>query len=305
MDRWRARGQGRAPQALELEEIAMVRRSLLVSWTLAAALLPLGCSKQPDETPANRPAVEAAAAPSATPAPAAAPTAASAPAAAPSSPAAATGSVSTLTGKITLTGTVPPRKPIKMNADANCSKQHTTAVLSEDIIADPKGMLQNVFVYVKTGLEGRTFAPPATAAVLDQKGCMYVPHVSGVMVNQKIQILNSDPTLHNVHALPKVGEFNVGMPRQNMAIERKFTQPEVMVHFKCDVHPWMSAWVGVLPHPFFAVSDAAGNYSIPDLPPGTYTIEAWHEKLGTQSQTLKVVAGQAPKLDFSFKAPTS
>jgi hypothetical protein len=155
-------------------------------------------------------------------------------------------------------------------------------------------------VYVKTGLEGRTFPVPATAAVLDQKGCMYTPRVLGVMTNQKIRILNSDPTLHNVHALPKKGEFNVGMPRAGMEIEKSFTDPEVMVHVKCDVHPWMSGWIGVLPHPFFAVSAADGSWSIPDLPAGTYTIEAWHEKLGTSTQTMTVGEGATLSLDFTF-----
>jgi hypothetical protein len=130
---------------------------------------------------------------------------------------------------------------------------------------------------------------------------MYHPRVIGVMVNQDIRLLNSDPTLHNVHALPKKGEFNVGMPRQNMEIVKKLSNPQVMVHFKCDVHPWMSAWVGVLEHPFFAVSDAAGAYSIPNLPAGTYTIEAWHEELGTRAQTVSVGESPAVALDFAFQ----
>src|SRR4030095_14592124 len=168
-----------------------------------------------------------------------------------------------------------------------------------------EGHLQNVFVYVKTGLEGKAFPTPTTSALLDQKGCVYIPHVMGVMVNQNIEIKNSDPTLHNVHAMPRKGEFNVGMPRQNSSINRKFDQEDVMVHIKCDVHPWMSAWVGVLPHPCFAVSDAAGNWTISGLPPGSYTVAALHEKLGTRSQPLTVEAGQSPKLEFTFESSGS
>jgi plastocyanin len=216
----------------------------------------------------------------------------------------ASGGGATLSGTTRFAGPAPVRKPIKMSADANCAKMHSGTVLSEDTIVDANGQLQNVFVYVKSGIQG-SFPPPATPAVLDQKGCMYAPRVTGVQVGQTIRILNSDPTLHNVHALPKKSkEFNIGMPRQGMEITRKFDQPEVMVQFKCDVHPWMASWVGVLPHPYFAVSDAAGAWSIAGLPPGTYTVEAWHAKLGTQSQTVAVTAGAVPAaVEFTFKPP--
>jgi len=207
----------------------------------------------------------------------------------------------TLAGTVQFDGPVPERKPIQMAGDMTCVQAHSTPVLSENIIVGAGGGLQNVFVYVKSGLEGRTFATPTTAAVLDQHGCMYRPRVLGVQVGQEIRILNSDPTLHNVHALPTKGEFNVGMPRQGMEIVRKFSEPEIMVHFKCDVHPWMSAWVGVLPHPYFAVSDSTGAFTIAGLPPGTYTVEAWHEKLGTQDRTITVGAEPMAQLDFTFE----
>ena len=207
----------------------------------------------------------------------------------------------TLAGTIRFEGEPPEREPIPMSSDPNCAKLHPSTVLSEDTIVGPDGGLQNAFVYVKSGVEAYSFPTPARAAELDQRGCMYHPRVIGVMVNQDIRILNSDPTLHNVHALPKRGEFNVGLPRQGTEIVRKFSEPEVMVHFKCDVHPWMSAWVGVLPHPFFAVTDSTGVYSIANLPAGTYTIEAWHEKLGTREQTVTVGEAPAAALDLTFR----
>ena len=219
-------------------------------------------------------------------------------------PAAPAGPPVTLTGTIHFEGAPPARKPIKMSADEGCHKQHTEPVLSEDVIVGASGGLKNVFVYVKSGLEGRQFAVPATAQVLDQKGCMYLPHVWGVMANQTVRILNSDPTLHNVHGIPASGkdEFNVGMPRKDMEITRVFKEAGA-VHFKCDVHPWMSSYGHVMTHPFFAVSDDTGAYTIANLPPGQYVIEAWQEKLGAQTANITVGEGGATTqtLDFTFK----
>lgn len=215
-----------------------------------------------------------------------------------------TGPTVTLSGTIHFEGTPPERKPIKMSADDNCAKQHTQAVLSEDVIVGAAGGLRNVFVSVKSGLEGRQFAAPADAMVLDQKGCTYIPHVWGVVANQTVRILNSDPTLHNVHGIPASGkdEFNVGMPRKDMEITRVFKEAGA-VRFKCDVHPWMLSYGHVMAHPFFAVSDDSGAYTIPNLPPGQYVIEAWQEKLGAQTATITVGEGgaTAQTLDFTFK----
>jgi len=219
-------------------------------------------------------------------------------------PAAPTGPTVTLSGTIHFEGAPPERKPIKMSADEICQKQHTGPVLSEDVIVGGNGGLQNVFVSVKSGLEGKAFAVPAGAVVLDQKGCMYSPHVWGVVANQTVRIRNSDPTLHNVHGIPASGndEFNVGMPRQDMEITRVFKEAGA-VRFKCDVHPWMLSFGHVMTHPFFAVSDGNGAYTIANLPPGQYVIEAWQEKLGAQTATITVGEGGATTqtLDFTFK----
>ncbi len=223
--------------------------------------------------------------------------------------AAAGGSAATLMGKVNLAGTAPERNPLKITGDAVCSKHHgDKPVLAEDVIVNEAGMLKNVFVYVKNGLEGHEFDVPEDPVVMDQKGCIYTPHVLGMMANQELKILNSDPTLHNIHALPKADgnkEFNVGMPRQGMEIKKTFAQPEVMVRVKCDVHPWMSSYVGVLSHPYYAVSAADGSFKIADLPAGQYTIEAWHEKYGTKTQTITVGDSPTAEVNFTFQATGS
>jgi hypothetical protein len=139
--------------------------------------------------------------------------------------------------------------------------------------------------------------------VLNQQGCHYTPHVFGVQVGQPLDILNSDDTLHNVHAAAQVNqEFNLGQPFKGMKTTRTFDKPEVMIPFKCDVHTWMNAFVGVLAHPYFAVSADGGKFSLKTLPPGTYEIEAWHEKLGTQTQTVTVGEKETKEITFTFMA---
>ncbi len=207
------------------------------------------------------------------------------------------GSVS---GKVSFNGTPPAPSKLDTGADPTCAAHSPQGVPNEELLVT-NGGLQNVFIYVKEGLPaGQTYPAPAVKAVLDQKGCRYVPHVLGLRTGQELEVLNSDPTLHNVHGLPKASkEFNLGMPIQGMKLKRKFDKAEVMVKFKCDVHPWMSAYVGVLDHPFFSVSAADGAFEIKDLPAGTYTLEAWHEKLGTQTAQVTVGDGAAAE-DFTF-----
>ncbi len=196
-----------------------------------------------------------------------------------------------------------PDTAIKMDADPVCAGLHTEAVHTEKVVAEA-GHLANVFVYVKEGLTG-SYSAPSEAHVLDQRGCQYFPHVSGLMVGQTLLIRNSDPTLHNIHALPKVNdEFNQGQPFQDMELEKSFTQSEVMVRFKCDVHPWMESWMAVLEHPFFAVSGSDGSFSIEGLPAGDYVVEAWHEELGTQTQSVTVGEDGTVEVNFDF-SPTA
>jgi plastocyanin len=165
------------------------------------------------------------------------------------------------------------------------------------------GKLANVFVYVKDGLGNYVFDTPTDPAIIDQKSCRYHPHVFGIRVGQPLQIVNSDGTLHNIHAMPKVNaEFNTGQPIQGMKTMHTFDKKEVMVPFKCDVHGWMNAYVGVMDNPYYAVSDADGKFELKSLPPGTYTIEAWQEKLGTMTQTVTLGAKDTKEVNFAFKA---
>jgi len=210
---------------------------------------------------------------------------------------------STISGVVKFEGKAPEARVIRMSSDPLCMPEGPT--VSEVILVGPGNGLQNVFVYVKDGLGDRTFAVPSTPVVLDQRGCKYVPHVFGVQVGQPVSIVNSDGTLHNVHAVPTVNaEFNFGQPAGVPEGRRIFDQPEVMVPFRCDVHGWMAAYAGVVPHPFFAVSAQNGRYEIKGLPAGTYTIEAWHERFGVQSRTVTVDGKGAATAAFAFKAST-
>jgi plastocyanin len=208
-----------------------------------------------------------------------------------------------LKGAVALNGSVPKNEPIRMNADPVCVKEAKGTPTQETYIVSADGKsLGNVFVYVKDGLSNYAYDAPAPMT-LNQQGCHYTPHVFGVRVGQPLDILNSDPTLHNIHAIPKVNrEFNNGQPIQGMKTSHSFTAKEVMVPFKCDVHGWMNAYVGVLDHPFFAVTDAEGKFDIKGLPPGTYTIEAWHEKLGAVTQSVTVGAKETKEIAFTMNA---
>lgn len=210
----------------------------------------------------------------------------------------------TIKGKVMFQGEAPKPRQIKMDADPNCVTMHTEPVYDKSVVINPDSTMQNVFVYVKKGLEGKNFPAPTQAAVFDQKGCEYHPRVFGVRAGQPIEILNSDPTLHNVHSMPTVNSpFNVGMPLQGMKLKKTFEKPEQMIKIVCDVHPWMNAYVGVMDHPYFASTGESGGFEINNLPPGQYEIEAWHEKAGTQSQTVTVAAQETKEITFTFQRP--
>jgi plastocyanin len=156
-------------------------------------------------------------------------------------------------------------------------------------------------VYVSDGLGTQTFQPPQQPAVLEQKGCQYKPHVLAVQSNEKINIVNSDETTHNIHPSPANNrEWNMTQPH-GMPLEKSFAREEVAIPVKCNVHPWMKGYIAVLKNPYFAVSDKEGHFSVKDLPPGSYTITAWQEKLGTSVQKITVGAGENKTLDFTFK----
>jgi hypothetical protein len=189
-----------------------------------------------------------------------------------------------------------------MSADPSCSKQHAGPVLTREIIADSKGGLQNVIVFIADGLGDRTFEVPKEPVVISQKGCMYQPHVLAMRANQPLEVLTRDPTSHNIHPTPANNrEWNKAeLPGAD--IEEVFPREEVAIPVKCNIHPWMRGYIAVFKHPYFVVTKEDGSFDLPSLPPGTYTVTAWHEKLGTTSQKITIGASETKELSFSFKS---
>jgi carboxypeptidase family protein len=219
-------------------------------------------------------------------------------------PAAATQGGATISGRVKFTGTKPTNPAIDMSEEPQCKSKYQTPPRAETVVVNANGTLANAFVYVKSGLPASaTYTAPATPAVIDQDGCHYVPHVFGIQVGQQLEIRNSDPLLHNIKAkATKNRPFNISQPRAGMKTTRTFNAPEVMVSLECNVHGWMNAYAGVLPHPFFAVTGSDGSFSIKGLPPGTYTVEAWHEKYGTQTASVTVAGTESKTAELTFAA---
>ena len=212
---------------------------------------------------------------------------------------AATPGAAVISGKVSLSSAPPATQKIKMAADPVCMQQHKDAVMSQEVVAK-EGGLQYALVYVKDGLTG-TFPPPAESVVINQAGCMYEPHVVALQVGQKLEIVNNDATLHNINCQPKSNKkFNIAQPMKGMKSVKVFDQPEIGVSFRCNVHPWMTAYAGVFSHPFYAVTDANGSFALKGLPAGTYAVEVWNEKLGTKSQSVTVADGESKQISFSL-----
>ncbi len=226
---------------------------------------------------------------------------AAAPAAAKSAP--DLSSAGSLKGRVLYEGEAPAPKKMPIQGNPECAVLHQGgSVLSEELLVT-NGGVANAFVYVKEGLEGYSFPAPSAPVTITNTKCIYAPHVSGAQVGQDVTFLNNDATLHNIHAYPKSNKaFNLGLPIVGMKQTKKFAQPEVMVPLKCDVHPWMIGYVGIVAHPYFAVTDAEGHFDLPNLPPGEYTVEVWHEKLGTQTQKVQIAAQAAGSADFKYAA---
>jgi len=206
-----------------------------------------------------------------------------------------------LKGTVKFGGTPPKAARIDMSADPLCANAHPAPVSTEEVVVDANGGLANVVIYVSDGLAGRTFQPPHEPAVLEQKGCQYKPHVLALQANQKLSVVNSDETTHNIHPNPNNNrEWNMTQPH-GMPLEQSFAREEIAIPVKCNVHPWMKGYIAVLKSPYFAVSDKKGGFEIKDLPPGSYVITAWQEKLGIQTQKVTVGAGESKALNFDFK----
>jgi plastocyanin len=207
----------------------------------------------------------------------------------------------TITGSVTFTGTRPVRKQIDMSANPACAKAHPLPQLSEDAVINDSGGVKNVFIWLKSGVPSGVWPVPANSATLDQKGCMYEPHVLGVMTYEDVKFTNSDSINHNIHPLPRTNqEWNESQPAGSPAIVKRFTRQEVMMPVKCNVHPWMRAFIGVVNHPFFAVTTADGTFKISGIPPGKYTIEAWQERYGVKDIDVTVSPKAQQAVNFEF-----
>lgn len=211
----------------------------------------------------------------------------------------------TITGKVVYVDNKPARKKVMMDEDPLCARLHSEPVYDEPFLVGgngPQYTLGNVFVYIKQGLEDKTFAPPDEPVVIEQKGCWFGPRVLGMQVGQTLNVNNSDPVTHNIHPLAQVNrEWNQSQNPGAEPLTRKFTQPEVMIRVKCNIHNWMHAWVGVVAHPYFAVTGADGSFQLRNVPPGTYTVEIWHEQLGRQERQVTLSAAGQSEITFGFK----
>jgi plastocyanin len=209
----------------------------------------------------------------------------------------------TVTGKVAFTGDKPKMATLDMSAQPKCESAHKgETVKSQEVVVNGNGTLKNAFVWIKAGLPDKQWAVPTNAIPLDQHGCMYEPHVIGVVAGQNIEVKNSDPLNHNIHPQPSVNaDWNESQSPGEPPKMKTFARQEVMIPVKCNVHPWMRSYIGVVNHPFFAVTGDDGTFTIKGLPPGTYTLEVWHEKYGTQDQQVTVGAKESKTVDFSIK----
>jgi plastocyanin len=208
-----------------------------------------------------------------------------------------------ITGTVTLDGAPPAPRKIIMTAGPECAKLHSSPLTYPEVVTGDHGALANVLVYVKSGLGSYRFDVPATPAALDQVGCMYEPHVLGLMAGQALEIKNTDPIVHNVHPVPHQNRaWNKSQPVGSAPIETSFEHPDFAIPVLCNLHPWMRAYLFVFAHPYFDVTSTAGSFELKNLPPGTYTIEAWQEKYGTQDQTVTLGPKESKSLAFTFKS---
>ena len=203
---------------------------------------------------------------------------------------------------VAYSGTVPPPKEFDMRIAPQCAAQHQQPVYDNSLLVEG-GRVANAVVWIKGGLEKWVFAPPAEPVVIDQKGCVYHPHVAAVMVGQAVEFVNSDPEAHNVHARPQVvTPFNFLMSRQGSKRTLTFDKAEVAVPVGCDIHPWMSAYVAVVGNPYFAVTPANGSVTLANVPPGEYVVGVWQEKLGTKEQRVTLEPRGTTSLQFAYTA---
>jgi plastocyanin len=206
-----------------------------------------------------------------------------------------------ISGRVLFTGARPAMPVIDMSSNPQCERQHHTPQKAETVVVNTNGTLRNVFVWIKDGLPPARWTPPAESARLDQNGCVYSPHVLGIMEGQQLEVLNSDPVNHNVHAESHINPpWNESEPPRAEHKFKHFDSPEVLFAMTCSVHPWMRSYVGVSPHPFFTVTGDDGSFSLKGVPPGTYTVEAVHEKYGSKAGKLTLAPSGSATLDFTY-----
>jgi len=208
-----------------------------------------------------------------------------------------------ITGTVRLEGEPPKFKPLNMAAEPACVQANPSPVYPPIVITGAKGALANVVVYIKENLDDYKFDTPSAPVTLDQKNCMYEPHVLAMMTNQDFHVTNSDATLHNIHPVPRQNHtWNQSQPQGAGPIDRSFPNPELAIPVNCNVHPWMRGYLFVFRHPYFAVTGKDGAFSLAGLPPGTYTIEAWQERYGVQDQTVTIGPKESKSISFTFGA---
>ncbi|MGH7893553.1 MAG: cupredoxin domain-containing protein [Candidatus Binatia bacterium] len=209
----------------------------------------------------------------------------------------------TISGEVRFEGPVPAMKEVRFGSFAECAGQHQGPVYAGDVVV-ADGKVANAFVYIKDGLGDRVFAVPTEPVEIDQVGCLYKPRVAGAQVDETVKFVNSDPLLHNVHGTPKASSaWNVSLARKGAEREIRIAKPEVMVSVRCDLHPWMQGWIGVVDHPYFAVTGPDGAFTLTDVPPGDYTLGVWHERLGVRETRVSLPPKGAATTTFTLTAP--
>jgi plastocyanin len=208
----------------------------------------------------------------------------------------------TITGEVRFTGTVPPMGTLNFGSFRECSAQHEGPVPTGDALVRD-GKVQNAFVWISAGLEDRVFAVPTEPVTIDQQGCLYVPRVAGAQVDQTIRFVNSDRTIHNVHGKPSASaNWNVALSRQGSDRTIRVDTPEVPISVRCDLHPWMQGWIGVVDHPYFAVTGPDGTFTLESVPPGEYTVAVWHERFGRRQAQVTLEPSGSVTVDFELPA---
>ena len=212
-----------------------------------------------------------------------------------------TSGAAALSGIVKLEGSQPVATRINMAADPACLKMHPAPIITEEVVTGTNGALKDAIVYISDGLGNRTFDPPTEPVVFEQKGCTYNPHILGMRARQTLKVANSDPTTHNIHPAPQNNrEWNLSQPPGSSPIEESFAREEI-IPVKCNVHPWMKGYIAVFKHPYFAITSMDGTFDLKNVPPGEYTIEAWHEKYGVLTQKVTLKNKQTKTLEFVFK----